>query len=243
MAQHGDVDMADATAQASSPGTMTIKVKTMEPACYELLVERNMTVPALKQRLTQYVDAPLERQRIIFKGRGLRDDQTLSEIGIEDGDALHLVIRPIDAPPVGSQPGAIPPGAAHPPPGGAMPPAPAPPQAQPSVQILTALQIYTERLRTNALTPSLIPLATRNPEFLGSIDNLHSELTGIIRGILQDVELPADLRELYEASATDPIVWQVVLLADHEPEQSHGARGVFPGRLLVLGPPVYLGAR
>jgi hypothetical protein len=41
-----------------------------------------MTVLDLKQELSTRVNEPVERQRIIFKGRGLTDIQTIQELGM-----------------------------------------------------------------------------------------------------------------------------------------------------------------
>lgn len=100
---------AAATA-AQREETIKIKVKTMQPATYELTVLPGISIAALKRdHLSVMVpDAPAERQRIIYRGRALRDDQTLREAGVSDDDTLHMVLRPANAPPLPDNPPAVP---------------------------------------------------------------------------------------------------------------------------------------
>ncbi|EFJ51994.1 hypothetical protein VOLCADRAFT_116212, partial [Volvox carteri f. nagariensis] len=94
-------------------GDVLIKVKTLEPATYEVHVDRQITVSDLKQKLEGIIqNSPANRQRIIYRGRGLSDERTLQDIdtlavlpmnslsspGVENGDTLHMVVRPADAP-------------------------------------------------------------------------------------------------------------------------------------------------
>ena len=79
-------------AMAEVPGTssesvgaaqlMKIKIKTMEPATHELEVPASITIAALKRdHIAILVDASADRQRIIYRGRALRDEQTLQGAG------------------------------------------------------------------------------------------------------------------------------------------------------------------
>lgn len=119
--------MAEVPGSSSEPvGTaqlMKIKIKTMEPATHELEVPASITIAALKrEHIANLVDASADRQRIIYRGRALRDEQTLQAagrftficsparpslqltkpapppLGVEANDTLHLVIRPADMP-------------------------------------------------------------------------------------------------------------------------------------------------
>lgn len=99
--------MADNAQSANSDGEIDIKVKTMQPATYELTVPvqvshsptlatlhqysqdlqswnvclLQITVAELKQRLVEKANIPQERQRIIYKGRVLDNDQRLEAHG------------------------------------------------------------------------------------------------------------------------------------------------------------------
>lgn len=138
--------MAD-TSSGSTAEEINVKVKTMQPATYELRIPAQVksclgrahfmqliniftrfssvtplqiNVGALKDRLVEMARVPRDRQRIIYKGRVLDNDQQLhafgklvkpsvllnmchraqcAHAGVQDGHTLHLVERAADAPP------------------------------------------------------------------------------------------------------------------------------------------------
>ncbi|KAI9136306.1 ubiquitin-like protein, partial [Paraphysoderma sedebokerense] len=49
------------------------------------------TVLQLKERIESIVEVPKHLQRLIFRGRVLKDDHTLQSYNILDNDVLHLV--------------------------------------------------------------------------------------------------------------------------------------------------------
>eukprot|EP00877_Chromochloris_zofingiensis_P010285 jgi/Chrzof1/550/Cz01g20040.t1 len=103
--------MDPSSESAEATGNISIKVKTMEPASYKLDVSASMAVTALKSELLAICNIPVDRQRLIYKGRVLRDDQRLNDVGVQSGHTIHLVERPADATPsqgTAEQPGAQP---------------------------------------------------------------------------------------------------------------------------------------
>eukprot|EP00873_Tetraselmis_striata_P036091 jgi/Tetstr1/456355/TSEL_043091.t2 len=86
------------------PGPIEIKVKTLNQDVYELAVSPEMYVSALKIELEMRSGMPIDRQRLIYRGRVLGNESTLAATGIENGHSIHLVERPADAPPPSSQP-------------------------------------------------------------------------------------------------------------------------------------------
>ncbi|KAH9558964.1 hypothetical protein CY35_06G034400 [Sphagnum magellanicum] len=88
------------------PGeTMEIKIKTLDSQSYTIRVAKNVAVPALKEHLATVVGVPADNQRLICRGKVLKDDQLLSAYNVEDGHTLHLVARPL-LPPAGTGPSA-----------------------------------------------------------------------------------------------------------------------------------------
>ncbi|CAK9228459.1 unnamed protein product [Sphagnum troendelagicum] len=86
------------------PGeTMEIKIKTLDSQSYTIRVAKNVAVPALKEHLATVVGVPADSQRLICRGKVLKDDQLLSAYNVEDGHTLHLVARPL-LPPAGTGP-------------------------------------------------------------------------------------------------------------------------------------------
>lgn len=51
------------------------------------------SVPDLKAKVAENGGCPVESQRLIYRGRVLKDDQSVSDYNIEDGHVLHLVAR------------------------------------------------------------------------------------------------------------------------------------------------------
>uniref|UniRef100_A0A0C9RMY1 TSA: Wollemia nobilis Ref_Wollemi_Transcript_9874_3873 transcribed RNA sequence n=1 Tax=Wollemia nobilis TaxID=56998 RepID=A0A0C9RMY1_9CONI len=86
----------------SSDATIEIKIKTLDSHVYTLRVNKNMPIPALKEQIAGLTGVPLERQRLICRGKVLKDDQLLSDYHVEDGHTLHLVVRQPVPPPSSS---------------------------------------------------------------------------------------------------------------------------------------------
>ncbi|GAV60560.1 ubiquitin domain-containing protein [Cephalotus follicularis] len=73
--------------------SVEIKIKTMDSQMYTLRVDKSIPVPALKEQVASVTGIVSEQQRLICRGRVLKDDQLLSAYQVEDGHALHLVVR------------------------------------------------------------------------------------------------------------------------------------------------------
>lgn len=56
-----------------------IKFKTLDNNITEMVVPPLITILELKQRIKDKMGVPVEGQRLIFKGRQLKDDKNLSE--------------------------------------------------------------------------------------------------------------------------------------------------------------------
>ncbi|KAF3656405.1 hypothetical protein FXO38_14166 [Capsicum annuum] len=55
--------------------------------------ETTVPVPALKEQIATVTGVLTEQQRLICRGKVLKDDQLLSAYHVEDGHTLHLVVR------------------------------------------------------------------------------------------------------------------------------------------------------
>ncbi|KAF9192339.1 hypothetical protein BGZ51_005732 [Haplosporangium sp. Z 767] len=82
----------------ASDSSITLNVKTLESQTYSVAVSVSETVRQLKERLATLLEVPTPRQRLIFRGRVLADEKTLTEYSLQDGHTIHLVTRPADAP-------------------------------------------------------------------------------------------------------------------------------------------------
>ncbi|GAB2289142.1 hypothetical protein Dimus_023445 [Dionaea muscipula] len=79
---------------AINSGTaIEIKIKTMDSQTYTMRVDKQTSVPALKEQIASVTGVVTEQQRLICRGKVLKDDQLLSAYHVEDGHTLHLVVR------------------------------------------------------------------------------------------------------------------------------------------------------
>ncbi|XP_021275844.1 large proline-rich protein bag6-B isoform X2 [Herrania umbratica] len=76
-----------------SETTIEIKIKTLDSQTYTLRVDKQMPVPALKEQIASVTGVLSEQQRLICRGKVLKDDQLLSAYHVEDGHTLHMVVR------------------------------------------------------------------------------------------------------------------------------------------------------
>ncbi|XP_055833391.1 ubiquitin-like domain-containing protein CIP73 isoform X2 [Solanum dulcamara] len=77
----------------SSESTVMLNIKTLDSQTYTFNVDKNLQVSALKDKLASQIGVPVEQQRLIFRGKVLKDNHLLSEYHVENGDTLHLVLR------------------------------------------------------------------------------------------------------------------------------------------------------
>ncbi|KAM0836504.1 hypothetical protein ACQ4PT_062269 [Festuca glaucescens] len=76
-----------------SETTIEIKIKTLDSQTYNLHVNKCVPVPLLKDKIATVTGILSEHQRLICRGRVLKDDELLSAYHVEDGHTLHLVVR------------------------------------------------------------------------------------------------------------------------------------------------------
>ncbi|KAK8637759.1 hypothetical protein V6N13_136219 [Hibiscus sabdariffa] len=81
------------TETEGSETTIEIKIKTLDSQTYTMRVDKQMPVPALKEQIASVTGVLSEQQRLICRGKVLKDDQLLSAYHVEDGHTLHLVVR------------------------------------------------------------------------------------------------------------------------------------------------------
>lgn len=72
---------------------ITFNIKSSSDAKHVVTVPESMTVLDLKQKLStsEYADTPADRQRLIYSGRVLKDNDTLAVYKIKDGNTVHMV--------------------------------------------------------------------------------------------------------------------------------------------------------
>uniref|UniRef100_A0A8C6SUN3 BCL2-associated athanogene 6 n=1 Tax=Neogobius melanostomus TaxID=47308 RepID=A0A8C6SUN3_9GOBI len=83
------------------PTDIEVTVKTLDSQSRTYTVRAQLTVKEFKEHIAPSVGIPIDKQRLIYQGRVLQDDRTLSDYNV-GGKVIHLVER---APPPASQPG------------------------------------------------------------------------------------------------------------------------------------------
>jgi len=71
---------------------LEITVKTIDGQNRSYSIPETYTVKQFKEKITGSLNIPVERQRLIFQGRELKDDKNLSEFDV-NGKTIHLVQR------------------------------------------------------------------------------------------------------------------------------------------------------
>jgi ubiquilin len=78
--------------------TISVNVKASGDKKFVISIEPEKTILDFKQMIAEQTDVPADRQRLIYSGRVLKDNDTLLDCKIADGNTVHMV--------KGSQPGA-----------------------------------------------------------------------------------------------------------------------------------------
>ena len=70
---------------------LEISVRCSTGTKFTVEADTGDTVEELKSKLVEGSSVPAQQQRLIYKGRILKDEQTIEHYGIEDGHTIHLV--------------------------------------------------------------------------------------------------------------------------------------------------------
>ncbi|OTB19055.1 hypothetical protein K445DRAFT_313925 [Daldinia sp. EC12] len=84
--------MAEPTEGSSDP-QITFKVKTSGDKQHTITMAETATVSDLKNKLAgaEFEDIPIDRQRLIYSGRVMKNEEPLSTYKIKNGNTVHLV--------------------------------------------------------------------------------------------------------------------------------------------------------
>ncbi|XAR64246.1 hypothetical protein NMG60_11024515 [Bertholletia excelsa] len=91
--QHSTVGSSTSDVGGESLELVELNIKTLDSQIYSFQVDKNMPVSQLKEKIASESGLPVGQQRLIFRGKVLKDDHLLSEYHVENGHTLHLVAR------------------------------------------------------------------------------------------------------------------------------------------------------
>lgn len=86
------VDTTD-SASASGGTRLSLNVRTLDQMTYPISISSEASVPQLKEAVEMKTGIGFARQRLIFRGKVLKNDQDIRAYALEDGHTLHLVVR------------------------------------------------------------------------------------------------------------------------------------------------------
>ncbi|KAK0731371.1 hypothetical protein B0H67DRAFT_70521 [Lasiosphaeris hirsuta] len=85
--------MADSSETATEAPQITFKVKSSSDKTHTITIAESATVLELKNKLAgaDFEDVPVERQRLIYSGRVMKNDDALSVYKIKNLNTIHMV--------------------------------------------------------------------------------------------------------------------------------------------------------
>ena len=83
----------DTAGDEAAPKQLTFKIKTSGEGAHNITINETAQVIELKNLLSgeAYENIPASRQRLIYSGRVMKDDEQLKVYKIKDGNTVHMV--------------------------------------------------------------------------------------------------------------------------------------------------------
>ncbi|GAV83042.1 ubiquitin domain-containing protein, partial [Cephalotus follicularis] len=81
----------DASESYGGDDKVTVNIRCSNGSKFSVQIQLESTVDSFKSLLAEKCDIPSDQQRLIYKGRILKDDQTLQSYGVEADHTVHLV--------------------------------------------------------------------------------------------------------------------------------------------------------
>ncbi|KAK9690614.1 hypothetical protein RND81_09G140900 [Saponaria officinalis] len=86
-----DDDSSATNASAESVDEVSVNIRCSNGSKFSVRTSLDSSVGNFKSVVAQNTDVPAEQQRLIYKGRILKDDQTLASYGLQADHTIHMV--------------------------------------------------------------------------------------------------------------------------------------------------------
>lgn len=170
---------------------VTIKFKTTKGTKDSVQICLSATIADLKAAIAEKLEnTPVETQRLIYKGRVMKDNETCESYGLSDGQMVIVVSK---KPKVATQAAA----------------APAAPQAVP--QVPPRQSNAPEQPAQAQANPQANPFAGFNPAMMGGMPGMMGGMPGGMNGMAQNPEMVAQMLQ-------NPMVQQMMQQMAQNPE-------------------------
>ncbi|TYH29262.1 hypothetical protein ES288_A02G210400v1 [Gossypium darwinii] len=105
----GDINASKEAASKDVGDAVTVSISCSSGSKFSVQTNLDSTVDSFKALLARNCGVPADQQRLIYKGRILKDDQTLRSYGLEADHTVHLVrsVAPRAPPPTTNAAGSI----------------------------------------------------------------------------------------------------------------------------------------
>ena len=81
--------------ESNSQEEITIKIQTLDNN-FSLKINQNLTINQLKEEISKKYNIPKEKQRLIFQGKFLKDNENLSFYKITEGCVIQLIAKSLE---------------------------------------------------------------------------------------------------------------------------------------------------
>ncbi|KAG2521788.1 hypothetical protein BBO99_00005627 [Phytophthora kernoviae] len=79
----------------TSDNSLHLRLKTLDERVFDVLAASSMSVTDFRAKVALVTDIPAPRQRLIYRGKLLKDGAVLSAYDLQDGHTVHLVAKPV----------------------------------------------------------------------------------------------------------------------------------------------------